>query len=343
MMNLIALIVISVFSTILRSEELHLSDSHGPISIMGDHFHKKGEMMFSYRFGQMKMNKIMNGTKILYPDNITSAPNSASNGKGTYMNTPISMGMNMHMFGAMYAPYDSMTLMLMSSFLKKEMKQKRMPMAGGNFFDVNSEGFGDTRLSGIFKIFDKKQVKTLLGLGLSFPSGSIDLRGKTPTSFSSRLGYSMQNGSGTLDNFIFINNVKKIGRLKVGERVLYKKTFTGKNVKGYKYGELFEAALWSSYSWKKNLSSSVKIDYSFRKKMNGSDNEMNPRMSPAMDSYNQGYQKLNIGFGVNLVNHYSFLKNNRIGIEGIFPIFQRYRGLQMRQSYRLIIGWQYSC
>ena len=78
------------------------------------------------------------------------------------------------------------------------------------------------------------------------------------------------------------------------------KTFTGKNVKGYKYGELFEAALWSSYSWKKNLSSSVKIDYSFRKKMNGSDNEMNPRMNPAMDSYNQGYQKLNIGFGVNL-------------------------------------------
>ena len=30
-------------------------DGHAPISVMGDHYHKKGEFMFSYRFMPMWM------------------------------------------------------------------------------------------------------------------------------------------------------------------------------------------------------------------------------------------------------------------------------------------------
>lgn len=30
-------------------------DGHAPISVMGDHYHKKGELMFSYRFMPMWM------------------------------------------------------------------------------------------------------------------------------------------------------------------------------------------------------------------------------------------------------------------------------------------------
>ena len=32
-------------------------------------------------------------------------------------------------------------------------------------------------------------------------------------------------------------------------------------------------------------------------KMNGKDDEMNPRMSPAMDAGNNGFQKVLLGFG----------------------------------------------
>ena len=60
----------------------------------------------------------MNGTKVLYSDNITSVPNGASNGSGNYMNTSVSMKMDMHMFGAMYAPHDLLTLMLMTSYFE---------------------------------------------------------------------------------------------------------------------------------------------------------------------------------------------------------------------------------
>ena len=105
-----------------------------------------------------------------------------------------------------------------------------------------------------------------------------------------------------------LNNINKFGKLKIGEQFLYKKAFSGNNSKNYKYGDVFELNLWSSYSLIDNVSSSIRINYNYQKKMNGSDNEMNPRMSPAMDSKNQGFNKVNLGLGFNLVNHTSYLK-----------------------------------
>ena len=90
------------------------------ISVMGDHIHKKGEFMFSYRFNHMVMRKMMNGTKKLNLGEITSQPNGSSDGSGTYMNAPISMKMDMHMIGAMYAPNDNVNLWLWEVFWKKK-------------------------------------------------------------------------------------------------------------------------------------------------------------------------------------------------------------------------------
>ena len=323
------------------SDELHIADSHGPISLMGDHMHKKKEVMFSYRFGHMQMNNIMNGNKALRINEVTSRPNAASNGSGVYMNSPISMKMDMHMFGAMYAPLDQLTLMVMTSYLEKEMTQQRMPMSGGARFDVNSSGIGDTRVSGLIKLYRSNFTKAHLGIGLSLPTGSIDKRDATPVSTNARLGYAMQNGSGSFDPYFFINNVNSIGRFKIGEQFIYKSSISGKNSKDYNYGDNYDATFWSSFRWADYISTSVKINYNYREQMNGSDNEMNPRMSPSMDSFNQGHQKLNLGLGINLINHNNFLKNHRLGIEGIIPLFQKYEGLQMKETFRLTIGWQY--
>ena len=341
MNKLFIMIVILSSYTSCKSEKLHLADSHGPISLMGDHMHHKGEVMFSYRFGHMKMNSVMNGTRTLSIDEITSAPNGASNNTGSYMNSPLSMRMDMHMFGAMYAPSNKFTLMIMTSYLEKEMKQQRMPMAGSSRFDVNSSGMGDTRITGLVNLYHKKSFKTHLGLGISLPTGSIDKRDNTPASQNARLGYSMQNGSGTYDTFFFINNINSFGRFKVGEQFLVKINASGKNSKNYNYGDNFDTTFWSSFRWINNLSTSIKINYNYQKTMEGSDNEMNPRMSPAMDSSNKGHQRFNLGLGMNLINNNTFLKNHRLGIEGVFPLFQKYNGLQMRETFRVMIGWQY--
>ncbi len=342
------LVYLVLFSTLIlnfgesKSDSFHTADSHGPISIMSDHMHKKGEIMFSYRLNHMFMNKTINGTKSQGINEVMSAPNFASNNSGRYMNSPISMGMDMHMFGAMFAPSNNVTFMIMTSYIEKEMLQQRMQMTGGKRFEVNSSGFGDTRISSLLSLFDNGKTKSHLAIGLSIPSGSIDKRDNTPVSLNARLGYRMQNGSGTFDPFFLLNNVYSYGKFKLGKQFFFKLPISGKNSKGYRYGNDYKTSFWVSHLWLKNISTSLSINYDIKGKILCKDNEMNPRMSPVMDSRNSGHQKLNLGFGFNIINYNEFLKNHRLGIEGTFPIFQKYRGIQMKEVFKIVIGWQYS-
>jgi hypothetical protein len=308
---------------------------------MGDHTHKKNDFMFSYRFMSMQMNNIKQGTKKVNSGNTMRAPNGASDGSGTYMNTPEKMSMDMHMFGAMYAPLELLTVMIMTSYNEKEMTSRRMPMAGGAKFDVNSSGFGDLRSTFLINTHNSKSMKNHVGLGMSFPTGSINKRDRTPMSNDARLGYGMQNGTGTFDGYILFNNLNNFGKFKLGEQIFFKIPVSGKNNYGYRYGKEIDLNLWLSYRFLNNLSSSFKVNYQFKDEIIGSDNEMNKRMSIVMDSENQGFQKINLGFGINLVNHKKYLKNHRLALEVIVPVYEKFKGLQMSENFRILIGWQY--
>ena len=181
MFNFLVLTILVTISFFINADEIQLADSHGPISITGDHMHKKGEFMFSLVLVKMNMNNVANGTKKINTNSVMSSPNGASNNLGNYMNAPISMKMNMHMFGAMYAPSDNLTFMIMTSYQEKVMTQQRMPMAGGSRFDVNSSGFSDTRISAI-NILNNDLLTLIIGTVLSLPTGSIDQRDTTPAS-----------------------------------------------------------------------------------------------------------------------------------------------------------------
>ena len=341
-MYLVYLISALVFFGNTKADEINVADSHGPISVMGDHIHNSGEIMFSYSFANMKMHGLLNGKKSIGLRESMQAPNSASNGGGSYMNSPVAMNMDMHMFGVMYAPINYLTFMLMTNYVEKEMKQERMPMSGSTRFDTNSNGFGDIRLTGLIKLRKNNHQKSIIGLGLSFPTGSIDKRDSTPTSSNTRLGYAMQNGTGTFDPYIFLNNIYNFGKFKIGGQMLFKSSLSINNSKGYHYGNLTDLKTWFSYRWLKNFSSAVKINYFYQAKMHGYDNEMNSRMSPAMDSRNQGLNKLDIGFSINFINQKNLLKNHRIGIELLCPVFENVRGIQMSEDIKTILGWQYS-
>ena len=81
-------------------------DSHGPVGVMGDHYHKAGEIMLSYRFMLMSMRDNLNGKTIISPETIvTSSQNKFSNlpmMPATLRVTPTKMNMQMHMFCLLY-------------------------------------------------------------------------------------------------------------------------------------------------------------------------------------------------------------------------------------------------
>ena len=94
-----------------------VAKDHAPIGVMGDHMHKKGEVMFSYRFMRMNMAGSRIGTDPATPEEIvTTVPNRFFGNPmqpPTLRVVPLEMTMDMHMVGAMYAPTDWLTLMAM--------------------------------------------------------------------------------------------------------------------------------------------------------------------------------------------------------------------------------------
>ena len=154
---------------------------HAPSGVMGDHIHRKGGLMASYRYMLMSMQRNYDGDS-----QISDA--AAQNG---YMGSAAEMDMQMHMLGVMYAPSDKLTLMLMSAYKENSMLNNMM----GNRTKMRSSGWGDATLSAYYGLYKKQASSAHVGLGLSAPTGSMDER----MSSGARMGYPMQLGSGTWD------------------------------------------------------------------------------------------------------------------------------------------------
>ena len=104
------------------------ADGHAPIGVMGEHVHKKGGWMLSYRYMHMDMGGSRVGTKDISPlTTVTTVPNRFA-GQGTPPQpgllriVSLWMTMDMHMFGAMYAPTNDLTVMAMANYTEKEMR-----------------------------------------------------------------------------------------------------------------------------------------------------------------------------------------------------------------------------
>ena len=127
-----------------------------------------------------------------------------------YMVAPENMTMEMHMLGAMYAPSDDPTLMLMVPLVNNEMDHT-MQMNGGmdgmgmmpmrSEFTTETDGVGDVKVGGLYRLNQTDHSTLILNMTLSLPTGSIDEKDVTGMSDGNKvqLPYSMQLGSGAYD------------------------------------------------------------------------------------------------------------------------------------------------
>ena len=131
---------LSFYETAL-ADQASLPDDHAPITVTGDHTHKAGEWMLSYRYGFIKMDGNRDGT-----DDLTSVEVLAD-----FTVAPLDMTMEMHMFGLMYGVTDRLTLMGMGYYVRKSMNHVTCM---DKKFEVESKGLGDTKLLGLLTIHD---------------------------------------------------------------------------------------------------------------------------------------------------------------------------------------------
>ena len=305
-------------------------DGHAPISVMGDHTHHKGEFMFSYRTMFMNMKQLTQGSD----DSNTSTVHS------NYMVAPKNMDMTMHMLGAMYAPSDKLTLMVMTNYVENSMT---LSMRNGMVFSTNSEGFGDVTLGCMYNLFNKNRKAMHAQIGVVIPTGSIDKKDITAMSMGNavQLPYPMQTGSGSFgakfgltflgqqDNFSWGNQF--IGVINLNN-----------NDQDYRMGNTYTLNNWIAAQAGKNFSVSFRLEGELIDNISDASPLLNPMMVSTADTRNSGGFYLNTGFGLNYLVRSGSLKGFRLAGEISAPVYKDLNGVQLRTNYNVTIGAQYA-
>ena len=350
--KLLKLLAFFFFSTLLpqslwANTDHHKITAHAPIGVMGDHMHKAGEWMFSYRYMSMSMEDNLQGSNNISPEGIRDS------GLGLRV-VPLQMTTDMHMFGAMYAPSDKLTLMLMVNYIEKEMDHltfmmpmgPMMPMSMNEtgVFTTKTSGIGDTKIGALYSLRSGDNTNIHLNLGLSIPTGKIDYTDQilTPmnTTPSPRLPYPMQLGSGTYDiqpgityagtrnSWDWGSQVKMIIRL-------------DDNDEGYSLGDQTQVTSWGGYRFTHWLTGSLRLTYTHADEISGKDALINlPVQTSNPDNF--GGERIDLGVGITLIGSEGAQKGHRLALEYETTIDQDVNGIQMEMQDMLTIGYQFS-
>ena len=327
----------------------HLTDE--PIGVMGSHMHKKGSWMFSYRFMHMNMEGNRDGTTNLSPATIAATVPNRFFGRpmqpATLRVVPTKMTMDMHMFGAMYAPTDVLTLMGMVNYIEKDMDHLTffVPMAGGGIgsFNTRSQGFGDTKITALYRLHEDSIHHLHINLGLSLPTGSITQRDDVLTPLNTRpnlrLPYAMQLGTGTFDLLPGLTYTGRKGAMSWGAQYRAEIRLEDENDEGYAWGDKHGVTGWVAYKWAPWISTSLRFDATTQDSINGIDpNIVAPVQTADPDNY--GGERVDAFFGVNLTGQSGALDGHKLALEVGAPIYQDLNGPQLETDWSLTLGWQ---
>ena len=322
---------------------------HAPIGVMGEHMHNKGEFMLSYRYMHMDMHGNRSGTSRVDPNTIATTLAHPYAPPATVRVVPTDMQMDMHMVGAMYAPLDDLTLMIMGMYHDKSMNHITYAgMAGSTVrghFNTESKGWGDTKVSGLIRLHKDSTHNVHLNLGLSLPTGSIKEtdqvlapNGTTPTL---RLPYGMQLGTGTFDLLPGITYQGYQGDWNWGAQYSAEIRLEDENSQGYSWGDKHTVTAWGAYQWAPWVSTSLRMTAWTQDEIDGRDTQIGAPVQTANPD-NYGGNFVDAGIGVNFIIPEGPLVNHRFAIEANVPVHRDVNGTQLENDWGVTAGWQYA-
>lgn len=322
---LVALAILAALSGSPHTARADLADEHAPIGVMADHTHDPGEIMLSYRFMTMSMDGHRDGTRNLSIEEVLEQ----------FPVAPTEMTMDMHMFGAMYGVTDWLTAMVMVPWIDLEMDHRTR---SGGQFTTRSNGVGDVTLGGLFGLYESGDHAVIARAALTLPSGSINQRDNTPMG-DQRLPYPMQLGSGTYDLAPALTYTGGHGREGWGAQVRGTVRL-GENGNDYTLGDRFAGTGWYSHRWMDWLSTSLRIAGEVWGNVDGADPTLNAAVVPTADPSRRGGERIDLGFGVNLIGVGGVVDEHRLAIEVDLPVYQRLDGPQLENDWAVTVGWQ---
>jgi hypothetical protein len=321
----------SSFQALAHNGEVHnvsTASSHAPIGVMGDHLHKKGEVMFSYRFMHMDMQGSRVGTRRQSARETVGSMMSP----GQFMVAPTEMPMDMHMLGAMIGLTDKVTVMAMLPFLSNSMDHL---IRNGKTFTTESSGMGDIKVSAMIKLFDTGSHKAHWSMGLSLPTGSIRERADTPAQSNAVLPYPMQLGSGTVDYMPSITYTGGAASWSWGAQASAV-IRSGESAEQYSLGDRRAVTSWIARDLSNNLSVSARLNYQDWDAIDGANQALNPRMIQTADPQLQSGSRSDLSLGIN----YLFDGGHRLAFEYGEAVSQDLDGPQLETDSVWTLAWQ---
>lgn len=304
------------------------AESHTPIGVMGDHQHKQGELMFSYRYMYMDM------------DGNRDGHNSVSLKKvlREFPVAPFTMQMQMHMFGVMYGLNERVTLMGMFPFVSKSMDHKtRM----GGRFTTRAEGLSDIKTTALIKLFENKNHEVHFNAGISFPSGDIDETDNTPAGRKTKLPYPMQLGSGTFDLLPGVTYTGQANQWTWGVQGIANIRL-GRNDNDYSLGNEWTVTSWLVRKLNKFFSVSGRLAYKIWEDVDGADPDLKPALIPTADPDLRGGKRLDALMGLTYMISEGPFAGNRFSVEFGTPLFQSLQGPQLGVDWFFTAGWRFT-
>ena len=306
---------------------MHMTpDARAPIGVIGDHTLKQGAVGLAYQYMRMDMDDNRSGTDTLEDAEVLSQ----------FPVTPTRMTMDMQMVSLMYGWSENFSLMAMGSYTDSEMDHINR---AGVRFTTRSKGFGDVKLSGVYRLYRSGNHDLLLNAGVSLPTGSIDEKDATPAGPNQQLPYSMQLGSGTFDLLPGLTYRGRADAFSWGAQV-GGTIRLGRNDNGYSQGDRYRITAWAARGWADWISTSLRVNLEGVGNIDGADPLLNPALVPTADPKRRGGTSVDILGGVNLMATDGLLEGSRLFLEFGVPVYQNLDGPQLATDWRFTIGAQ---
>ena len=303
------------------------ADEHGPAGTMGDHVHKRGNLMI----GLSWMHESYGGAN----RSGTAAIDDAAIAAAGYGVKADGMTMDMAMLHIMWAPNDRVTFMLVPSWMRMGMTMKGLPgtamshggmtLMPGQTMAHSAAGIGDTQFGALVSLSSRPALSVHAGLMVSAPTGDVGRKNES----GNFVHYMMQGGSGTWDLNPSLTLRGAQPGWGWGLQAGYLFRAEKANSSGFRFGDRFTATAWLSKPVASNFSLSARAQWTTEEQVRGHYNAAHSHMSPPDRQANYGGQRLELGLGGNLVLGHGY----RIGAEAVLPVYQRLNGIQLPKRF----------
>lgn len=342
----------------------HRHHHHGavqPAGLMFDHMLEQADdWMIGYQYMYSRQaGNLLQGTQAIADSaitlgNLANNPNCA--GEKCFA-APSDMTMHMHMFMVMYAPTNWLNLMLMPTFMDMSMNMRSLESAdpcpsgtsgivGAACQHTNHEhqtgGIGDTNVSALVKLYDDKQHHLHLGLGVSAPTGDVDIHLRPNHGFDlGFIHYGMQLGSGTWDFTPSLTYTGHHDDWGWGAQIQGIKRLQNQNQSGYRLGDMLQATAWGSYQFLDWLGGTVRGIYTTHDALQGEYNRPHVPVGTMDTPANHGGKYWDIGMGLNATIPGGSMAGNTFSVEWIQPLQDNVNGVQLEREGALSAKWSY--